>query len=83
MKNSRVLHCKQQVYDLRPIRIILLAIYYGKAFTPIVCKYYNAFQLRFFDMVKKLQAFLWQESTRYLNKEKRKKRLRPKETTNG
>ncbi len=57
MKNSRVLHCKQQVYDLRPIRIILLAIYYGKAFTPIVCKYYNAFQLRFFDMVKKLQAF--------------------------
>lgn len=35
----------------------MLAIYYGKAFTPIVCKYYNAFQLRFFDMVKKLQAF--------------------------
>ena len=24
---------------------------------PTVYKYYNAFQLRFFDMVKKLQAF--------------------------
>lgn len=82
MKNSRVLHCKQQVYDLRPIRIILLAIYYGKAFTPIVCKYYNAFQLRFFDMVKSYKRFT-AKINRYLNKEKRKRRLRPKETTNG
>lgn len=57
MKNSRVLHCKQQVYDLRPIRIILLAVYYKKTSMLTVYKYYNAFQLRFFDMVKKLQAF--------------------------
>ena len=65
------MHCKQQVYDLKPIRIVLLAVYYEKTFTPTVCKYYNAFQLRFFDMVKKLQAFLWQESTRHLNKKER------------
>lgn len=71
MKNSRVLQCKQQVYDLKPIRIVLLAVYYEKTFTPTVCKYYNAFQLRFFDIVKKLQAFLWQESTRHLNKKER------------
>lgn len=57
MKNSRVLHCKQQVYDLRPIHIVLLTVYYKKASMPTVYKYYNAFQLRFFDMVKKLQAF--------------------------
>lgn len=32
MKNSRVLQCKQQVYDLKPIRIILLTVYYKIAF---------------------------------------------------
>lgn len=48
-----------------------------------VYKYYNAFQLRFFDMVKKATSVLQKKSTRYLNKEKRKRRLRPKETTNG
>lgn len=57
MKNSRVLHCKQQVYDLKPIHIVLLTVYYKKASILTVYKYYNAFQLRFFDMVKKLQAF--------------------------
>lgn len=57
MKNSRVLHCKQQVYDLRPIHIVLLTVYYKKTSILTVYKYYNAFQLRFFDMVKKLQAF--------------------------
>ena len=73
MKNSRVLHCKQQVYDLKPIHIVLLTVYYKKTSILTVYKYYNAFQLRFFDMVKKLQAFYSKNQPVFKQRKKKEK----------